>query len=218
MNEPIAKWADTDAYFDEPVTLGDGQFYRQRLQDGSFALIIGGKGKGLSSSFKKGEGVISELVHSELPSKNLFAMTPAQFKEKFNAACARDSLCTFRMENERYINGEVQDVVQAFFDERVMLMLTLHKTGKIREVSVMVVPSGDDAVDANNLLLARDAYLKVIDADGSITTADKAKIRDELKLALPPLELPVGASTIVDGKLYSLVELPFGVAFCIGEQ
>ena len=218
LNEPIAQWTDRDAYFDEPVTFGDGQFYRQRLEDGSFALIIGGKGKGLSVAFKKGEGVITKLVKSELPGVNLFSMTPAQFKEKFNAACARDANCPFHIENERYVSGDVQDVVQAFFAERVMLMLTVHKTSKLREVAIVVAPSGDDSVDVENLLLARDVYYKAIATDGLATADDVAKIQDAFGLSNPPLEWVVGTSTVTGGKLYSTVTLPIGVAFCIGEQ
>lgn len=218
LNEPIAQWTDRDAYFDEPVTFGDGQFYRQKLEDGSFALIIGGKGKALSAAFKKGEGVISELVRSELPKANLFSMTPAQFKQKFNAACVRDTNCHFRMANERYVSGDVQDVVQAFFTERVMLMLTVHKSGKLREVAIVVAPSGDDSVDAENLLLARDVYYKAIATDGLATADDVAKIQDTFGLANPVFEWLIGTSTATGGKLYSTVTLPIGVAFCIGEQ
>ena len=41
LNEPIAQWADKDAYFDELVTLGDGQFY-PKIGENTPASISGG--------------------------------------------------------------------------------------------------------------------------------------------------------------------------------
>lgn len=182
--------SDINGWHSKAVKHGNIYYELVRRKSGSILLAI--------SAEEYSCKAFDKLDNEPLTQGQSVPMTLAQFKEKFNAACAADKSCPFRMENEWRTEGDVQNVVQSFLSERVFLHLTEHKNGKLREVAVFAMTGADAQTDQASLYLAKDAYDKMIGATGG----DAVRVQDQLQFYRPPLEWLGDRSTVISGKKY----------------